>query len=321
MSNSFQMIPLGGAGNNKGFLVRRGPKKYFLKVYAQHAGDKRNRLRNEFRFCEFAWKQGLRSVPKPLAKDEVGRLGIYEFVEGRPLTESDINRRRVTEMATFFVELNKHRASKAAARLAAASEACFSINDHLLLVDERVRRLRRIKPVTPVHRLAIRFVSSKLVPTWAEIKNGVRRGARDEKVSVAAVLPQKLRCLSPSDFGFHNAILTPKNRLRFVDFEYAGWDDPAKGICDFILQPRLPFPKKFSSDFLKPLRRYFQADVTLGARCRLLYPVLALKWSCIALNSFLPERFESGNETSKMLIRRVNKAKNYLKEVRFPVIF
>src|SRR6266480_4587472 len=53
----------------------------------------------------------------------------------------------------------------------------------------------------------------------------------------AAALPQASRILSPSDFGFHNAIRRPDGTLAFVDFEYFGWDDPAKTIVDFLLHP------------------------------------------------------------------------------------
>ena len=41
------------------------------------------------------------------------------------------------------------------------------------------------------------------------------------------------KCLSPSDFGFHNVIVEKDKILRFIDFEYAGWDDPAKMVSDF----------------------------------------------------------------------------------------
>ena len=50
------------------------------------------------------------------------------------------------------------------------------------------------------------------------------------------------KIISPSDFGLHNAKLNRDHRLTFFDFEYAGWDDPAKTIADFFAQPRFPAP-------------------------------------------------------------------------------
>ena len=39
--------------------------------------------------------------------------------------------------------------------------------------------------------------------------------------------------ISPSDFGFHNALRTNTGPV-FFDFEFSGWDDPAKTIIDFF---------------------------------------------------------------------------------------
>ena len=40
-----------------------------------------------------------------------------------------------------------------------------------------------------------------------------------------------------------NALLAASDKkLRFLDFEYAGWDDPAKLIGDFFCQPAIPAP-------------------------------------------------------------------------------
>ena len=45
---------------------------------------------------------------------------------------------------------------------------------------------------------------------------------------VTAVLDIADRCVSPSDFGFHNAIVRGSGEICFIDFEYAGWDDSAQ---------------------------------------------------------------------------------------------
>ena len=62
------------------------------------------------------------------------------------------------------------------------------------------------------------------------------------------ILEEKLeshqKCISPSDIGFHN-ILNSKGRLIFIDFEYAGIDDPCKLIADVILQPDYGIPESY----------------------------------------------------------------------------
>lgn len=302
-----KLVPLSGGGNNRGFRVEGAGLPFFLKAYARRPGDKRDRLKTEFEFCSFVWGQGLRSVPRPLAKDAQRHVGAYEYIEGRLLKEKDVTASRVKEAVRFFLDINKRRRTAAARRLGPASEACFSIKAHLELVDGRVKRLRKISGTTPIHRAAARFVREELKPVWEDTVAHVCASAAAQKLSLVAVLPQDRRCLSPSDFGFHNAILTRNGRLRFIDFEYAGWDDVAKTVCDFALQPRLRFPPKLLPRFSRPLLKHFGHAKEDLARARLLFPVFALKWCCIILNDF---QRPAGK---KRLERQLKKAKEYLK--------
>ena len=100
-------------------------------------------------------------------------------------------------------------------------------------------------------------------------------------------LSQADRCLSPSDFGFHNALRAGDERLRFLDFEYAGWDDPAKMVCDFFCQPAVPVPLHFYDDVVGRVAAV-SGGSSLPQRIGLLLPVYQLKWCCILLNDFLP---------------------------------
>ena len=42
--------------------------------------------------------------------------------------------------------------------------------------------------------------------------------------SILKKIDEEDSILSPSDFGFHN-IISKNQKLYFIDFEYAGWDD------------------------------------------------------------------------------------------------
>ena len=57
-------------------------------------------------------------------------------------------------------------------------------------------------------------------------------------------------CLSPSDFGFHNALVDDDGQVTFLDFEYAGRDDPAKLVSDFFCQPEIPVPLDYHATFI-----------------------------------------------------------------------
>jgi len=103
-----------------------------------------------------------------------------------------------------------------------------------------------------------------------------------------AVIPSDQRVLSPSDFGFHNALRTPQHALRFVDFEYAGWDDPAKTISDFFLQPAVPVPHEHYDHVITEAAAAVQQQQILPRRVKTLYPLFGVKWCCILLNEFVP---------------------------------
>jgi hypothetical protein len=123
---------------------------------------------------------------------------------------------------------------------------------------------------------------------WNVVAERARRLAAAAGFANEAPRPIAERCLSPSDFGFHNALLLPSGRLVFHDFEYAGWDDPAKLVADFFLQPRLPVPLEHRDDFIRRLASCLDLPARHMQRIAALTPILAVKWVCIVLNDFLP---------------------------------
>src|SRR5581483_5263449 len=162
------------------------------------------------------------------------------------------------------------------------SEACFSTAEHLGTVARRVDRLAE-----EADGQAGAFARRELLPAWERIRNG----ASDSGLSLDRPLEPTARCVSPSDFGFHNARVQPDGRVCFLDFEYAGWDDPAKLVCDFFCQPAVPVPPRFFEPFARAVAAAFPEPAAVLARARLLLPVYRVKWVCILLNEFLP----SGN--------------------------
>ena len=284
--DDFTLEPLPGGANNRVFRVRFPEKSALLKAYFQHPDDKRDRLHAEFSFTRFAWAAGLRCVPEPLACDATNHLGLYEFIEGQPVREA--TKDVVQEAITFFRELNRHRA--AATDLPVASEACFSVAEHLATVERRVNALAGVEDAA-----AAAFVRDELLPCWRAIARKIP----------ADTTPVE-RCVSPSDFGFHNALREASGRLWFIDFEYAGWDDPAKMICDFFCQPAVPVSREFLPMF-EPSERAVR-----------LLPVYRVKWCCIMLNDFLPvggqRRRYAGREDRARQLKKARWALKSLKE-------
>jgi hypothetical protein len=274
---------LAGGRNNRAYRLNTRERPLFLKVYHSDTADPRPRLHTEFAFLRYAWERGIRVVPEPIAADFDNNLGLYGFVEGRRLGASEAGREHIEQAARLLAELNRGRGTAAAA-LPAASEACFSFGRHLALIEERVRRLQSIDGPAEVSSL----LRDRLAPLWRQVSERARRRAAVAGIIDEPELPAGDRCLSPSDFGFHNAIADENGRLTFHDFEYAGWDDAAKLVCDFLCQPEVPVAAADADFAIDCLLAAAGRPTAERSRIELLYPLYAVKWCCICLNDFLP---------------------------------
>jgi hypothetical protein len=277
-----------GGANNRVLRVETESAAYLLKSYFRHPDDPRDRLASEFAFSTFAWASGVRCIPQPLASDPEAGLGLFEFVFGKSMRGTVAGEAAVDQAIDFFRTLNRAKADAGAAALPRASESCFSLDDHFATVNRRVERLKSIAVGNVVDLAAAGLVETELVPLWRQVQAKSRTMAAAFGLRMDAPLDPADRCVSPSDFGFHNAILANDGRLRFIDFEYAGWDDPSKLICDFFCQPAVPAPGHAFDRFAMAVAAEMPSPPLHMARATLLLPVYRVKWVCIMLNEFLP---------------------------------
>ncbi|MGA2556377.1 MAG: aminoglycoside phosphotransferase family protein [Verrucomicrobiota bacterium] len=282
LGKALAVTPLKGGGNNRVYRVWYAGRNAVLKKYFRHAADPRDRFGSERAFYNYLWSRGIRRTPEPLGWDEERRLGLLSFVDGPKPRAGEVGEPEVGQALEFILELNQSRESAATEVLLPASEACFSGAAHVELIDRRVARLERMDDATAMDREAGEFVRSHLQPAWQEARARLCRDYGD----LERALEPRERMLSPSDFGFHNALGGPDGRLRFLDFEYAGWDDPAKLICDFFCQPQTPAPRQSWERFVGGLIDGLKLDGGLARRARLLWPAFEIKWCCIMLNEF-----------------------------------
>ncbi len=307
--------PLSGGANNRAYSLSTAEGRYVLKHYFR-----RDRMRAEHSFLSFAWKSGLRDIPEPVAFDDEEKTGICRFVEGTRPERADVGKDFLDQAGDFLRRLNLGGSSPEGEALPTAAEACFSVDDHLSLVAGRVERLREISGTKGIDGEARRFVRDELAPCWKDVRERAAAACGRGGINGRRVLEREERIISPSDFGFHNAILDREGRLVFIDFEYAGWDDPAKLICDFFCQPALPVPPRWFGEFGRAVAGSVpEAGDTLSRASVLLSPY-RVKWCCIVLNHFLPAERERKaftaplEESTKM--KQLEKARELLLPLR-----
>ena len=303
------VLPLPGGRNNRVWRVECGTEAFLLKSYFWSESDPRDRLGQEWAFLEFLRSIGSCKAPEPLAKDAPSRFALLEFIAGDPpqeITESDI-----LDAARFFAEMNSQR--ELGKNLPPVSEACFSIKAHLETTAARIDRLQQIQSTSEDHEKAVVFIRDTLLPLWHELRK------RIEVLPDSAlheILAPSERCLSPSDFGFHNALRQSDGTLRYVDFEYAGWDDPAKTLIDFTNQPDRLLPESLAALFLEKTIPLFRNPNALHRRLALLTPLYQIKWACICLNAFFPNRpFDPAHPLTLQLSRANVMASRAINEI------
>jgi hypothetical protein len=280
---SVERIP--GGRNNRVYRVTAANRTYFLKQYFRHPADARDRFAAETAFMSFCNHRGLAWVPRLLATDSTQGLALMEFIDGSRITTEGLIDSDVDQALAFFADLNRSRELPEAGGLPFAADMRASVRDQISLVEERVAKLDQIAPDGSEGERARSLVKTRLRPLWQSIRD---RAAREATALQEDPLPRERHVISPSDFGFHNALRREDGRICFVDFEYAGWDDPAKTLADFFLQPAVPPPVTRKPDAERVIAEAAGNFHEFALRARLLQPVFAIKWCCILLNEFMP---------------------------------
>ncbi len=278
------IAPLAGGGNNRLWRVATPAGAILAKQYFRHESDRRDRLGAEFAFLCHAHATAPEMCPRPIAKDDAAGLALYEYVEGKPLSPGEVGTTEVAAAIDFLRAVNRDQ--RPALQLGAVAEACFSIDAHLALVGGRVDTVLDALRGDALPGAAA--VAERLDDAWDRCQYLVRDTALRLGLHTATTLGEGQRIVSPSDFGFHNAVRRADGHLCFIDFEYAGWDDPAKTVGDFFQQPAVPVPAEQFDRFAQAAAAETDDANAALARIRLLRPVYAAKWCCIVLNVYLP---------------------------------
>jgi hypothetical protein len=284
-----ELARIGGGRNSQVYRVEVGDaERYVLKLYFR---DDRKRRATEFNGLRFLWANDIRRIPEPLETDDGLSASLFSFIEGTPVVGPDATEADIDACADFLLGLRQLVHRPGAGRLPPAAEAMFSLDALAENIRQRLVRLfeveRKHAPSAEMHA----FIRWQFGPSFLELTEWSREVSVAHGLTPAGELPLEMRTLSPSDFGFHNALRTPSG-LAFVDFEYFGWDDPAKMLSDFLLHPGMAIAQPLRGRFLRRVLQGAGSAHALDARARIGYAMYGLKWCMILLNEFVPEHLE-----------------------------
>ena len=315
---------IGGGNNSRVYKVTAdGAEHFALKAYFRHPGDNRDRLATEYNSLAYLWANGFREIPRPLRTEPGLGWALYQFVEGDKLQPGQAGDAEVLLAAEFLGRLRDLSRQADSRKLGTASEAFFTLD---LVVDNVRGRLSRLETApedSDPGKALQTFLAEEFKPFLEQAIRWSESRLKAAGHSFGKELSREERMLSPSDFGFHNALRQRDGRIIFLDFEYFGWDDPAKMIADFLLHPAMVLPPGAKRIFASALFRRFSDWPDLRGRVEGVYPIFGLKWCMIILNEFLPDqllrrRFAATAATDRSVLRlqQLDKARRMLARVR-----
>ena len=286
---SVTVSPLTGGANNHLFRCVASDRAIVVKRYReQNFGAEVTRRQAEVAFLRHAAAVAPAYVPQLLASHETLEMIAMSAIDGMSYEVGQrVGAEDLGAAIAFYRALNSDR-GRIGAYPIPAREGFLSIAEHLCHVEGRLSRLRTEHLPIEVRAPAQRVLDCLTKAFDALVDNFQ---ASTSKEIFCAALDPGFRQVSPGDFGFHNAIRVQAGPV-FMDFEYAGKDDPAKTLADFFLQPKVPIdPAAFD-----PVADAFALNVPadyLKGRARVLGRVLSIKWKSIILAPLDQERFQS----------------------------
>ncbi|CCQ50023.1 phosphotransferase (plasmid) [Crocosphaera watsonii WH 8501] len=280
----------GGKNSQVYRLTSHTRAQFALKIYFQHKAEQRNRLKTEFLSLKFLKDQGIKAVPKPYLKNESQGWSLYEYISGEPIRDFQVTSQDITTLVDFLLQLKNLSKHPASHDLNLASEAQLSIQGIIDNIKNRLNKLLEIPKDTIENKLLNQFLQDDLVPFLSELIVWCQPCLKEKLMDFSNEIVLEQRTLSPSDYGFHNALRQDNGELVFLDFEYFGWDDPAKMISDFLLHPARMIDFSLKQQFFSEILAGFSENKTLSTRVKIVYPLFGIKWCLILLNEFIPEQ-------------------------------
>lgn len=279
-------------------------------VAKSYKHKKKLRIKREKLFYKYLKKVNNKNVLNPILFSINKNLSVYPYIAGSKVKKINIDQIQV--LSNFINQINNQKISNT---LPLAIDGIKDRNYHLKLCENKINDLKAVKIDSLVKKDFSNFLNKKIIPKFEEIKTNFNLNKSSFLSKMK--LTKKEMIVSPSDFGFHN-IIKKKNKLFFIDFEYAGLDDPVKLLCDFYCQPDQSINIQKKKLFLENLKLKNYSISKLSLYTDFFLPFHKLKWCCIILNIFKDAKSLKMREAikikQKIMKTQLIKSKIYFKK-------
>ena len=272
------ILQIGGGFNNEIFELSVNNRRLVIKIYPQK-NDAQSRKIKEATFIDSCSKNKIKAVPIIADVLEGSNAILFEKIEGKTIVPSELKPVHIDQMKTFLTDLGALETANYNddGSQIFATDFSFTREEFINNFNVRVKNLKflteKYDPNSIIRtRLPdIEKLSKQLIRDLNESKSIVFRNENNPK--------NFERFISPSDFGLHNSLIDKTGTINFIDFEYAGIDDPANLILDTFINTDAGLPSTLLDEFIVLFHNYDG----LREKIELLSPLFGLKWVCIVL--------------------------------------
>lgn len=284
-----------GRGNSAIYKLQlSNGKKAALKVYPSISFH--DRLSSEFNSTKILKELKISNVQKPKSFDKNLGVATFEWIEGK--TKFNYGKTELKKALSFLDNLHQNSSAKQFESFPYAADACLKGRD----IESQInRRLFQFENLSIEYLGLNNFLNNEFKPLLGEIISWSKSTWPIDS-NYDKDLEKNELILSPSDFGFHNAIYLQNRSLVFHDFEYFGWDDPVKLISDFSHHAAMNLSEEMQKFWFKGAIDIYGDK--LIERLISAWPLFGLNWCLIILNEYKDEVWNrrcAADETKKKL--------------------
>jgi len=254
---------------------------------------KPDRIKRDAQALSLLSSHHIKPIPQLIAHTPNGHL-ISTHLSGTPITS--VSRQHIHQVVDFIRRLDTLSRSQqpAVVHFPAAAQARTNLQDYLDGIDTRLTDLTQgvrqceaqYAGFTPLRHLIEDSLPPLKQAVFAHFAHTSEAYGWDNNAPFAA----QERILSPSDLGFHNTLISPKQTVQFLDFEYFGWDDKAKLCCDFLHHQGHHLSNAQKQYFLTTLHTQGVLTDALIQRIHAVLDVVGFEWILIVLNIAQPHK-------------------------------
>jgi len=299
--------PLTGGGNNRLTGLRIAGQEWVYKAFHDTSPQGQIRPDAEWRFLSVLEQQRL-PAPRPGARTAQGLFMTRVFGQ----TPEPGNRAK--QLVAFLIELDKLGRELEPSRLLPAAHARLRPGLFVTHLEERIAALDQAcrHQTAPVYQEVLAFLRGNFASQHQRARHHFEEVCGQRHIDPKVALARPLHFASPSDFGPHNCLEQADGSLIFLDFEYAGWDDPAKLLCDILYHVGSGLSEDERHEIVATFIDYRREDPGLRHRVEACADLVRLEWMAIVLNVVRPAELArkcfAGADPEKLLRQRLERA-------------